>query len=226
MSRTRSENARASGVPSSSPYSFIAAPQPAALTTTWSSGPSAANAATVARARASAASSSPACSSSAPQQSGARGAIDVEPLGRQRRDRRAVDARVEDALHATEQHSDAAAPRAHGRGVHRRCRREQITQRRPRGDLREHRDLVRKPLDAELARRRHARDQRAHPARIGKRREQQPAQRALAARALVVALDLGPDALDQPVVANPRRARGHARHAAEAAVEMRDDLGR
>jgi len=37
-SLTRAENARAAAVPSSSPYSFIAEPQPAALITTWSSG--------------------------------------------------------------------------------------------------------------------------------------------------------------------------------------------
>ena len=40
------------------------------------------------------------------------------------------------------------------------------------------------------------------------------------------ALDLRPHPLDQLVVLDARRARGHARHAAEAAVEVRDHLGR
>ena len=42
----------------------------------------------------------------------------------------------------------------------------------------------------------------------------------------MVALDLGPHPLDQPVVADARRARGDAGHAAEAAIEVRDHLVR
>src|SRR5262249_32227788 len=41
-----------------------------------------------------------------------------------------------------------------------------------------------------------------------------------------VALDLRARLLDQPVVLHAGRARGHARHAAEALVDVRDHLGR
>ena len=55
---------------------------------------------------------------------------------------------------------------------------------------------------------------------------QQAPQRPLGPSALVVALDLRADALDQPVVADPRRARGDTRHATEAAVEVGHHLVR
>ena len=64
---------------SSSPYSFIAEPQPAALVMMWSTSPSDENSEIALRARTTAASSSPECICSAPQQSGDWGASTSNP---------------------------------------------------------------------------------------------------------------------------------------------------
>ena len=67
------------------------------------------------------------------------------------------------------------------------------------------------------------RERGAQPAAVREDLEDQPAQQALAGRAAVVLLDVRARRLDQAVVLDARRARGHARHAAEAAVEVLDD---
>ena len=59
-----------------------------------------------------------------------------------------------------------------------------------------------------------------------KTREDRLAVRALLPRARLGVLDLRPHPLDQLVVLHAGRARGHAGHAAEAAVEVGDHLGR
>ena len=68
--------------------------------------------------------------------------------------------------------------------------------------------------------------QRAQPPRPGEQLEDQPPVRALERRALEVALELRARVLDQLVVLHPGRAGGHARHAAEAAVEVRHERRR
>ena len=60
----------------------------------------------------------------------------------------------------------------------------------------------------------------AHARRIGQDAEEEPADEAVAHRAQHLLLDDGAGALDQAVVADARRARRHARHAPEAAVEV------
>ena len=64
--------------------------------------------------------------------------------------------------------------------------------------------------------------QDAQPAGVGKQREEQLAERPVGGAARVAALDLLAGVGDQLVVADARRARGDAVHAAEAAVEVLD----
>ena len=217
---------RASGCPSSSPYSFIAEPQPAALTTTWSK-PAPQRARTPRssprRARR-AASSAPACSSSAPQQSGTRGASDLEALGGQRRgpSRGGPGGRRRAARSPS---SRPTRPRCSpdrrrcARAVSGRSRRAAARGARP---WRARDSAPGSALDAELAAPRPASGASAR-SRSGWGSVSNSSRRSARSPrgALVVALDLGTDALDQPVVADARRARGHARHAAQAAVEVR-----
>ena len=59
--------------------------------------------------------------------------------------------------------------------------------------------------------------------RVGEEAEEQPADEAVAERAVELLLDGCARALDQPVVADARGARGDAGHAAEAAVEVLRD---
>ncbi len=70
-------------------------------------------------------------------------------------------------------------------------------------------------------------EQRGHreskPARVRQQREQQRAEQPLTERPVVVALDLGTRVLDERTVLNARWARGHARHAAEARIEVADE---
>ena len=216
----------ASAVPSSSPYSFIAEPQPAALTTMWSSSPSAAErrdrgagagdrrlllAARAARARRS-----------------SRAAAARAPRSPRRRARRSSPRWTSAKNTRWTQPSSSADPaalladrrRALGEPV-----RSASRARRARRDLAP--ASPSRPGSRSTPSLRAAAEQRrerAQPLGVGERLEQQPAQRPLGARALVMALDLRPDPLDQAVVAHARGAGGHARHAAEAAVEVRDHL--
>src|SRR6266508_1974180 len=146
-SRTLAENAAARSAQAGSsrsrwPYSFMAAPQPAALTTT-SSTPAASKVAMASLANACASASRPACRLSAPQQPWPAGATTSQPSA---------------------------------------------------------------------------------PARVREEPEDQRPEGAVATRARVAALDLVAGGLDQLVVLDPRRAGGHARHAAEAPVEVADHL--
>ena len=61
-----------------------------------------------------------------------------------------------------------------------------------------------------------------HPLGVGEEREDRLAAQALAARARPAALDLPARVLDELVVLHARRARGHARHAAQAVVPRVD----
>src|SRR4051794_8408010 len=61
---------------------------------------------------------------------------------------------------------------------------------------------------------------------MGEQREDRRAVGPLAPAARLAALELRARALDQLVVLHPGRAGGHAGHAAQAAVEVRDHLGR
>ena len=61
---------------------------------------------------------------------------------------------------------------------------------------------------------------------MGEELEDRPPPGALGQRPVAVALDLRPRLLDQLVVLDARRAGGHARHAAQAAVEVRRHLRR
>ena len=63
-------------------------------------------------------------------------------------------------------------------------------------------------------------ERRPHATGVGEDAKEEPSHEAIAERALVLSLDGGARALDEPVVANARRARGQAGHAAEAAVEV------
>ena len=210
-SRTRDENSSASRVPSSSPYSFIADPQPAALTTMWSSSPSAANAAIVERARATRRLLLAGVELERAAAVGQLGGDHLVALGGQRRDRRAVNVREEHALNAAEEQPDAAPAfadcrRAHaGSSAH--APPEQASSARPG----ERPKRAWQPAGAELSCRRQQRHQAAQALGIGQRLEQQQPQRVLGARRLVLALNLGPHALDQPVVADPEgQAETHA----------------
>ena len=227
-SRTRAENARASGVPSRSPYSFIAEPQPAALTTTWSSrrccgerrdrAPGRARSPPPPRRRGARARRS---------SRAARGASTSNPSAASARDRRrGGPAGIEDALHAAR----AAARRARAGPRRPGCARAA-------GRRLGAAASAARPWRAPPAARAAARPAAARPAastgasarrRLGvrERLEQQPAQRPLGRGRSWWRSTCGRDALDQPVVADARRARGHARHAAQAAVEVGDHLVR
>ena len=89
----------------SSPYSFIADPHPAALTTMRST-PAASKTSMLCRASARAWSMCPACSGSAPQQPCRPGACDVASFGRQHADRRLVDVGEREPLHAAGEQRD------------------------------------------------------------------------------------------------------------------------
>ena len=63
---------------------------------------------------------------------------------------------------------------------------------------------------------------RSQPPRIREQLENQATKQSIWNRAGVISLDLGPRRLDQLVVLNAGRTCGHARHAAETAIEVLD----
>jgi hypothetical protein len=79
-------------------------------------------------------------------------------------------------------------------------------------------------VDAELLLEPQHRRERPQPGGMREQREDQPPVQPLAPRARRVALDLRPCLLDQLVVLHAGWARGHASHAAEAAVEVHAHL--
>ena len=157
----------------------------------------------------------------------------VAALGREHAGRGGIDAGEEDPLHAAEQQGHPAPPRA--------LRRDHLRQRRP--DAAE-RDARRHRLHGAQARRKQVQQsgpaheplepqpligpqlQRhpAQPAGIGEQREDQAPEQPVARRARHVPFDLRPGRLHQLVVLHARRARRHARHAAEAGVEVAREL--
>ncbi len=96
----------------------------------------------------------------------------------------------------------------------------------PGSDLGQDGHAFRQMLGAELATSGQHRRELAQALRVGEGLEQKQAQGLFSGTAAVVALDLGPDPLDQAVVLNPGGAGSHASHASEAAVEMGDHLFR
>src|SRR4051794_16438782 len=147
-------------------------------------------------------------------------------LGGEDADRGLVDVAEEDPLDAALHEGDRAAldrglgrldlGQALERPARRRGRRE-----------REHRAQPRaRHQRRELGRQRRAGHERAKPPRVREQLEDRLAVRALLPRARLAALHLRAHALDQLVVLHARRTRRHARHAAQAAVEVGDHLGR
>ena len=104
----RARSAYAGSSASSSAYSFIVEPQPAALTTTRST-PVASKVSTSVRAKPCASSSRPLCTDSAPQQPCCRGHDHVAALGLQHPGGGGVDAGEERALHAAGEQADHRA---------------------------------------------------------------------------------------------------------------------
>jgi len=81
---------------------------------------------------------------------------------------------------------------------------------------------AREPGETQLLGARRGRRERPQAPGPREELEYQPPVRALQRRSLEVALDLRARVLDQLVVLHARRAGRHARHAAEAAVEVLD----
>ena len=162
------------------------------------------------------------------------GGVDLPALGGEHAHGGGVDVAEERALDAALHEADAALARAlrgHdlGQPPHRRAQLDRRRQPQHRAQVRLLDPLAEPLVDAEPALQRHQRRERAHPAGVGEQLEDHPPVRALGAGARAVALDLRAHLLDQPVVLDARRARGHAGHAAEAVVEvlghLRGDLG-
>lgn len=144
---------------------------------------------------------------------------DVAAFRRQHPRRRGVHTREEHGLHASGEHPHHGpalpASRYAFRQPHRACRTRGQPQRRPQRAWQRRQPAV-QPGSPQRPQRR---GQDAHPPRVGKHREDsRPGQpvscRSRRRRPL-------PRGLDQPVVPHPRRACGHARHAAQAPVEVR-----
>ena len=131
-----------------------------------------------------------------------------------------------DALHAAQQHGHAPAALADLRGEFRHLRRgPQIREKRfhrtqPLGEEFQDAELVRQLPQAgfliELQRQEHG----AQARRIGKGFEDELAEAPLRGRALVVAFNLRARGFNQFAVVHAGGAGGHARHAAQAGVEM------
>ncbi len=135
--------------------------------------------------------------------------VHVVAVGGEHARGRGVHVAEDDALHAAGHQRDARpVPRQvlgrPGAAAPRRC------------DGGERRERARRGQAAE-------RERGAQAAPVREDLEDQPPQQALTGRPAMVLLDVRAGRLDQAVVLDARRARGHARHAAEAAVEVLDD---
>ena len=210
MSLTLAANAAASSSSSSQPSSLRCEPQPDELTTTRSTS---SNARTSSRANALPSSRRPAWTESAPQQP-CGGATTSSPSAARTRAVAAVHVREDRRLHATREQSDAPAPRA-DRGRH-------IGHAAACAPRRRHRDeRAEPPRHRYHSTERREPERGAHAPRIRKRPEEESAQEPVGGRAAVLLLDGVAGRLDQPVVADARGARREARHAPEAAIEVR-----
>src|SRR5215218_10399807 len=230
-SRTRSEKAAARSAQAGSsrsrwPYSFMAEPQPAALTTTWST-PAASKVSMAALANAWASASRPACRLRAPQQPWPAGATTSQPSAARTR---AVAALTSGKNTRWTQPVSIPTRRrgrgdlghllagAEGRGqpLHggQAPGQQSLQQARPPGQAGQARALV----EAQGA------AQQPQPPWVGEQPEAQGPEGPVAARARVAALDLLAGGLDQLAVLDPGRAGGDAGHAAQALVEVADHL--
>ena len=141
---------------------------------------------------------------------------DLESLRGEHARRRRVDVGEDRALDAAGEEADARAPRPRGR----RDRRHLALSAPARRDLDER---AKAPRQRRGATERREPQRGPHPVRVGEEPKEEPADEAVAERPLVLLLDGGARALDQPVVAHAGGARGDACHAAEAAVEVLRD---
>ena len=141
---------------------------------------------------------------------------DLEAVRREDASRGRVDVGEDRALDAAGEQADASASHA-GRG--RECRNLALAA--PAwSDLDEGPEALRQRGGA--AERREP-ERGAHPPRVREEAEEKPADKAVAERAVELVFDGCARALDQPVVAHARGARGDAGHAAETAVEVLRD---
>ena len=155
---------------------------------------------------------------------------DLVALGGQHPHRREVDLVEEDVLDAAGEHADPATTGADGRGArggprervaHRHRRQQRLHRHEPLEATRQLRQQAVHALRAQLLVQRPAERRGPQPAPVGEQREDRLAEQPVGPRARHVALDLRPGGLQQAVVLHPRRARRHARHAPEAAVDVR-----
>ena len=158
--------------------------------------------------------------------------VDLPALRAQDPHRGRVHVAEEDALDAALHERDAAARRTRGRGhlgeagdrrapLHRRGQLQQGAQ------LGHAIEVRAEPLaDAQALLEREHRDHRPQPGGVGEQREDRLAVEPLVPRARRVALHLRARLEDELVVLDAGRAGGDARHAAEAAVEVRAHLRR
>mgnify|MGYP003693712587 CR=1 FL=1 len=197
--------------PSSQPSSFRCDPQPDEFTTTrstfW-------NASTSAR-RERLPSSTPARVHRERAAAALRRRDDLEAVRREHARGGRVHVGKDRALDAAREEADRARARARQQesqsATRRRARASVARSRRAAGAASA--SAAARPIGASVS-------ARAHAARVGEKPEEQPADEAIAQRPLDLVLDRRARALDESVVANARRARRHAGHAAEAAVEV------
>ena len=97
---------------------------------------------------------------------------------------------------------------------------QRAAQGRPRREARHVPEPAGQPCGGDPASRREQRRERAQPLGVGKGPEQDAPDGALGAGAPMPALDTGAGALDQPVIADARRASGDAGHATEAIIHV------
>ena len=180
------------------------------------------------RARASAGSSRPACSSSAPQHCWSRGTSTSQPSAASTRTVAALTRWKNTSC--TQPVSSATRPRrvADRGGVHgqpgerlaHRHRRQQRLQRRQPARAASRRASAIAGDPAQLLVERPGHGGGPQPPLVREQREDRLAEQPVGRLARHVALDLRAHRLQQPVVLHARRARGHARHAAQAAVDV------
>ncbi len=231
--------------PSSRSYSFMAEPQPAELTTIAST-PARSNVSIVCRAKATASASRPECSDSAPQQPWPRGMITSQPsVARTRAVAAFTCGKNTDWTHpvsmpTTARRGPRAATRSGSRDPGRRRRGQLQRRAQSGGEPPRQAAAGQPPVQPGPLRRTKRPGHRPQPPRVREQREDRRPRRPIprpghtaAAKARTSATHgrglgprlFGPDPghLDELVVLHAGRAGGHARHAAQAAVEV---LGR
>jgi len=149
----------------------------------------------------------------------------VAPLGRENPRGGGVHLRKELSLHAAGEHPDDGAARPAGRHQlrqpYRPGRRRREPERRPRPRWQPPCDPASRdqPVHARPLRGAQRDRKDAQPARIGEHREDRGPGKPLRHRTRLIKRPC-PRALDQPVVLHARRAGRHARHAAQAAIQV------